>query len=91
LERIWDLEFWRKLSRRGTHVNTLKLGSRGAGKCFGGIQRFYAELRRELVWGNLVLGFLKVLLVVLRGATEEGDQWCAFERIWGYSLVYCQV
>jgi hypothetical protein len=31
------LFFWRKLQRRGTHVNTLKIGSRGAEKCIGGI------------------------------------------------------
>jgi hypothetical protein len=66
------LRFWRNFSRRGTHVNTLKLGSRGDKKCFGGIQRFYADLRRELEWGNLDLVFFVVVGVVPRGAREEG-------------------
>jgi hypothetical protein len=29
--------FWRNFWRRGTHVNTLKIGSRGEEKCIGGI------------------------------------------------------
>jgi hypothetical protein len=44
--------FWGQVQRRGTHVNTPKIGSRDGEKCFGGIQRFYAELRREFIWGN---------------------------------------
>jgi hypothetical protein len=39
-------------------VNILKIGSRADVFCFGGIQRFYAELRREYNWGNLKLVFL---------------------------------
>jgi hypothetical protein len=53
-----NLEFWGKLQRRGTHVNTLKIGSRGDAFCIGGIQRFYAELRREWGWGDIgLVGF----------------------------------
>jgi hypothetical protein len=47
-----DWNFWGNLSRRGTHVSTLKNGSRGGKKCFGGISGFYAVLRRELVGRN---------------------------------------
>jgi hypothetical protein len=39
-------EFWAG-QRRGAHVSTLKIGSRGELFCFGGILGFYAVLRRE--------------------------------------------
>jgi hypothetical protein len=66
------LFFWRKFQRRGVHVNILEKGSRGAGKCSGGISRIYAELRRELLWGNLSWGFFGFLVGVPRRVTEEG-------------------
>jgi hypothetical protein len=66
--------FWRKSQRRGTHVSTLEIGSRGANKCFGGIYGFYADLRREIDWRNLKLEFFGVLLVGPRKLTEEGGQ-----------------
>jgi hypothetical protein len=80
LEEFWELLsdwiFWGKIQRRGTHVNSPKIGSRGEEKCFGGIQRFYAELRRELFGGNLNLLFFGVLVEVPREVTEEGGQLC---------------
>jgi hypothetical protein len=36
-KEFWGFVFWGNVSRRGTHVNPLKIGSRGARKCFGGI------------------------------------------------------
>jgi hypothetical protein len=42
-----DLEFWGELQRRGAHVKTLEIGSRGDVFCFWGNIGFYAELRRE--------------------------------------------
>jgi hypothetical protein len=69
-----ELVFWRKLSRRGAHVSILKNGSRGDKKCFGGIQRFYADLRREMGWGNWDLLFFEGVGVSSRGAYEEGGQ-----------------
>jgi hypothetical protein len=34
----WGLDFWRgQVQRRGTHVNTPKIGSRDGQLCFGGI------------------------------------------------------
>jgi hypothetical protein len=65
--------FWGNLSRRGTHVNIPKIGSRAGEKCFGGILGIHAVLRREIKWRNWDLGFLGVFLVVPLGATEEGD------------------
>jgi hypothetical protein len=56
LEEGWkdlgDFVVWGNVRRRGVHVNTAEIGSRGEVFCFGGIQRFYAELRRDLIWGN---------------------------------------
>jgi hypothetical protein len=67
------------VQRRGVHVNTPKNGSRVGVLCFGGILRFYAELRREIIWGNWKLGFFGGLLVVPRGPTEEGGPFmCQF-------------
>jgi hypothetical protein len=64
--------FESQVQRRGGRVNTLKIGSRDGQKCFGGILGFYAELRRDLDWGNLELGFFEDLFGGPRGATEEG-------------------
>jgi hypothetical protein len=50
--------FWRVGQRRGAHVRIPEIGSRVGLFCFGGIIGFYAELRREFVWGNLKLDFL---------------------------------
>jgi hypothetical protein len=72
---IWF--FWGNFWRRGVHVNTPKLGSRGAGKCLGEFRGVYADLRREYVWGNLKLDFFDVLGGGPRGATEEGGPMCA--------------
>jgi hypothetical protein len=51
LDGVWELLsdwiFWGNFWRRGTHVNTPKIGSRAAGKCFGGILENHADLRRE--------------------------------------------
>jgi hypothetical protein len=76
----WILVFWiwGNFWRRGTDVNTPKLGSRGAGNCSGGILDFYAELRRKLDWGNLFWGFLMVLIGTPRGTIEEGGQLVLF-------------
>jgi hypothetical protein len=60
--------------RRGAHVNVPKIGSRGEVLCFGGIQRFYAELRRDFIWGNLKLDFFCALVGDPRELTEEGGQ-----------------
>jgi hypothetical protein len=52
-----------EVQRRGVHVNTLKIGSRGDAFCIGGILGFYADLRRESDRGNftfVVFGFLGV-------------------------------
>jgi hypothetical protein len=64
--------FGAQVQRRGTGVNTPKIGSRVGVKCFGGIQRFCAELRRELSWGNWDLSFFGVLFGCPRSSTEEG-------------------
>jgi hypothetical protein len=69
---FWGLEFLGEFQRRGVHVSTPKNGSRGAEKCFGGIQRFYAELRREFFWENWDLMFFWVFFGFPRGDTEEG-------------------
>jgi hypothetical protein len=41
-----------RIQRRGADVNAPKIGSRGEEKCFGGILGFYADSRRDFVWGN---------------------------------------
>jgi hypothetical protein len=73
------------LQRRGTHVSPLKIGSRDGQKCFGGILAFYAELRRDLDWGNLNLGFFEDLFGGPRGTCEEGGTLCTF---WGNVLCW---
>jgi hypothetical protein len=46
--------FEEEVQRRGVHVNPPKIGSRAGELCFGGILRFYADLRRECIWGNFI-------------------------------------
>jgi hypothetical protein len=75
---FWPWIFGRRVQRRGVHVNTLKIGSRVGELCFGGIYRFYAELRRETFGGNFKLDFFLVLLVGPREPTEEGGHLCVF-------------
>jgi hypothetical protein len=65
--------FERPVQRRGAHVNTPKIGSRDGEFCLGGILGICADLRREINWRNLDLGFLKVLVGGPRGTGEEGD------------------
>jgi hypothetical protein len=77
---FWEIGIWGRVQRRGAHVNTPEKGSRDGGNCFGGIQRFHADLRREMFWGNFNLVFLMGLGVVPRGGVEEGGTTCAF---WG--------
>jgi hypothetical protein len=74
--RNWN--FWGTVQRRGVHVNTLKRGSRVGVFVFGGISGFYADLRRELRWGNLNLAVFGVLFGVPRESTEEGGQFVCF-------------
>jgi hypothetical protein len=38
----------------------------------------YAELRRDLIWGELKLEFFEIVGGNPREVTEEEDQWCAF-------------
>jgi hypothetical protein len=45
------LGFGGTVQRRGVHVKTPEIGSRDAQRCFWGNLGFYAELRRELIWG----------------------------------------
>jgi hypothetical protein len=67
--------------RRGTHVSTLKIGSRDGEICFGGILWFYADLRREFKRGNLNLTFFEVVGVSSCGIIEEGGTMCVFGGI----------
>jgi hypothetical protein len=71
---VWVFEG--NLWRRGVDVNIPEIGSRGARNCFGGIQRFYAELRRELFWGNWNLGFYSGFRV---DAWRRGGTMCSPE------------
>jgi hypothetical protein len=68
------LSFFGVRQRRGAHVSVPKIGSRDGVLCFGGILGVYADLRREIGWGNLDLMFFSVLLVGPREAIEEGGQ-----------------
>jgi hypothetical protein len=77
---FWGLDFWDLVQRRGVDVNTPEKGSRGNVFCFGGIYGFYAELRREIIWGNLDLLFFGFLAGDPRGDGEEGGN-CVF--LWG--------
>jgi hypothetical protein len=90
LDEIWkvfeDLCVWRKLQRRGTHVNVPEIGSRGEEKCFGGISGIYAVLRREFGWGNLDLVNLGFLSGGLTWGWRRGDHLCAI-WVWGNGFV----
>jgi hypothetical protein len=66
------LKFWGAVQRRGGRVNIPEIGSRVGETCFGGIQRFYAELRREYFWGNLDLMFFGGLGGFPRGGVRRG-------------------
>jgi hypothetical protein len=59
-------------------VNPPKIGSRVGVLYIGGILRVYADLRREIKWGNLKWGFFGVLLVCPRRTIEEGGHLCVF-------------
>jgi hypothetical protein len=63
-----------RVQRRGTHVNTPEIGSRGEEIVFGGIWGIHADLRRDLKWGNLVLMVFLVLGRDPRELIEEGGQ-----------------
>jgi hypothetical protein len=77
--KIWGIGFFGgTVQRRGVHVNPLKRGSRVGVFVFGGISGFYADLRRELKWGNLNLAIFGVLFRVPRESTEEGGQFVCF-------------
>jgi hypothetical protein len=80
---FWSFGFWGKVRRRGTDVNTPKIGSRGGKCCFGGILRFHADLRRECFWGNLVLAFFGGLGGVPRESIEEGGHSVLLLCVWG--------
>jgi hypothetical protein len=80
LEWFLGLEIWDPVQRRGTHVNTPKIGSRVGVYCSGGILRFCAELRRKTFWGNFKLDLFWVLGVSPRGPTEEGG---TISMFWG--------
>jgi hypothetical protein len=67
---VW--EFWDLVQRRGGRVSPLKIGSRDGEMCFGGICWIYADLRREFIWGNLVLVFFEIMGDDPRGGWEEG-------------------
>jgi hypothetical protein len=74
---FWEIGIWGRVQRRGARVNTPKIGSRDGGNCFGGIQRFHADLRRDLFRGNLKWDFFEVVGGNPRGVTEEGGTtWC---------------
>jgi hypothetical protein len=79
---------WGNFSRRGTHVNIPEIGSRAGEIVFGGISEIYADLRRESFGRNLKLSFFGVLVVVPRGAVEEGGQLVCILCILG---LYCSV
>jgi hypothetical protein len=92
MEVIWkvfeEFEDLGQVQRRGVRVNTPKIGSRGAVFCLEEISGFYADLWRELLWGNLVWVFFGVLFGVPRGYTEEGGTmvcfWGNFKCWWGF-------
>jgi hypothetical protein len=61
-----------ELQRRGAYVSVLKIGSRGACFCFWGNLGIYADLRRELGWGNWDLGNFGELRRWAHVEEEEG-------------------
>jgi hypothetical protein len=87
-------KFWGNFWRRGAHVNTPKIGSRGEENCLGEFGGVYAVLRREFVEGELRLRVFRVLVGGPREVGEEGGQlvllFCAIGGFcWGNSLVLC--
>jgi hypothetical protein len=68
--------FRETVQRRGAHVFPPEIGSRVGLNVFGGIWDFYAELRRELFWGNLKWEFFWGLGGFPRGPIEEGGPLC---------------
>jgi hypothetical protein len=71
--------FESRVQRRGGRVSTLKIGSRDGFFCFGGILGFYADLRRDFIWGNFNLAFFGGLVEDPREFIEEGGQYvCQF-------------
>jgi hypothetical protein len=77
---VLRIRFLGRVQRRGTHVNTPKIGSRDGVFCFGGILGFCAELRREFKRGNFKLVFFWALVGVPRRLIEEGGTIVCF---WG--------
>jgi hypothetical protein len=85
------LGFWGNISRRGTHVNTLEIGSRGGNLCFGGIMGFRADLRRELDGGELKLVVFWNLGGDLTWGWEEGGHLCVFGSVVGFNWIrFCE-
>jgi hypothetical protein len=86
LDEIWELfeelGFFGVGQRRGAHVSVPKIGSRDGVFSFGGILGFYADLRRESEWGNLILVVFGGLLGVPRRSIEEEGTLCAFGGIY---------
>jgi hypothetical protein len=77
-KEFWDFGFLGELQRRGVHVSTPEIGSRGEEKCSGGTWGFHAELRRESCWGNLIWVFFGVVGGKPRGFIEEGGHLVCF-------------
>jgi hypothetical protein len=71
---VWN--FWGNFWRRGTHVNTPEIGSRGGGKCLGEFWGVYAVLRREFWGGEFEFGLFEDLGGEPRGGWEEGGHLC---------------
>jgi hypothetical protein len=82
MDRIFGRNFWGAVQRRGTHVNTPKIGSRVGEFCFGEIWGFYAELRRELFRRNFKLDFFWFLSVGPRERGRRGDRCVRFGGIY---------
>jgi hypothetical protein len=77
LESFLRIGLFEAGQRRGVHVSVPEIGSRDGLFCFGGIWGVYADLRRELNWRNLKLGFFGVVGVSPREVGEEGGALCA--------------
>jgi hypothetical protein len=78
---ILGFVIWGKLQRRGTHVNTLKIGSRGELLCFWRNLGFYAVLRREYNWRIWFWSILRGLGDDPRGGNEEGGPLVFFRGV----------
>jgi hypothetical protein len=85
---VWN--FLGVRQRRGAHVSTPEIGSRGEVFCSGGILGFCAELRRESEWGNFIWGFLRFLIGDPRGYIEEGGMTLCTWRNLGW-VVSCEM